>query len=56
MIKNDDPSIREAALAFFYNIARILKEDFSNYIEKLVGFALKLAESQEAVVYENEKK
>jgi len=56
MTTSSDPSIREGGLAFFYNLARCLKEDFAPFTQKLVEFALPLAESQEAVTYENTNK
>ena len=30
------PQIREAGLAYFYNLARLLQEDFQAYAQKLV--------------------
>jgi hypothetical protein len=32
-----DPAIREAGLAYFYNIARVLNEEFQFYTDKLVN-------------------
>lgn len=40
MISSQEPQIREASLAFFYNTAGCLKESFSAYINELVPFTL----------------
>ena len=32
----DIPQIREAALAYFYNLAQCLQSDFAPYAEKMV--------------------
>lgn len=55
MTELDVPQIREAGLAYFYNLARVLKEDFQPYSEKLIDFTLKLAHSDNSVQYKSEQ-
>jgi hypothetical protein len=44
MVASQEPQIREASLAFFYNIAGCLKETFGDYINDLVPFTLRILE------------
>ncbi len=49
MVASQEPQIREASLAFFYNVAGCLKEAFGVYVNELVPFTLKLLEQSHEI-------
>jgi len=45
MIRSSDPEIREAGLVYFYELAMQMKSHFSIFMDKLVTFALNIADA-----------
>ncbi|CAD8054568.1 unnamed protein product [Paramecium sonneborni] len=56
LTKHDDFEIREACLAFFYNMAAAQGEKFAPIFTQIISYTMKLAESKEGISYDKEKK
>ena len=48
--------MREAGLVYFYELAMHMKSDFSIFMDKLVGFALQLANATDEFETKTDKK